>query len=383
MSSLYRRGNAWAIQFLDRNRRRKTLALGTVTKKAATQVQAHIDKLHAAHITMTTPPEESMRWLMGIDVRLRERIAAIGIAPAAVVTTLGPLWDRYLDAREGNVSPASMVRMRQAERLTIEHWGRDRPLSTITPGDAAGFRRALLARGMAEATVRKRSSDAKMVFAWAIDNHLIGLNPWANIPTSAVGNRSRQRMIGADDARRVMAGLPSAQWRLLFALARWGGLRVPSEPAALRWEDIRWDERRIVVTDAKNARHADRATRVIPLFPELAEPLQAVYDAAREGEPMVLPMLRGMAGATLFRAMRQSIKAAGLPVWPRLWHNLRATRQTELADLYPIQVVTAWIGNSRGVAERHYLQTTDEHFAKASTTATADVARGAARPVGV
>ena len=56
---------------------------------------------------------------------------------------------------------------------------------------------------------------------------------------------------------------------------------------------------------------------------------------------------------------------AGLHTWPRLFHNLRASRETELVEKYPVQVVTAWLGNTPSVAMRHYLMTTDEHFAAA------------------
>jgi hypothetical protein len=60
------------------------------------------------------------------------------------------------------------------------------------------------------------------------------------------------------------------------------------------------------------------------------------------------------------------IKRAGLKPWPKLFQNLRSTRQTELAEEYPAHVVCDWIGNSQAVAAKHYLQTTDEHFAKAA-----------------
>src|SRR5262249_43277100 len=52
--------------------------------------------------------------------------------------------------------------------------------------------------------------------------------------------------------------------------------------------------------------------------------------------------------------------------WPKLFHNLRATRQTELAETWPEHVVCAWIGNSRDVARKHYLQVTDDHFDRAA-----------------
>ena len=44
------------------------------------------------------------------------------------------------------------------------------------------------------------------------------------------------------------------------------------------------------------------------------------------------------------------------------WLNLRSSRETELADRFPIQVVTAWIGYSVAVAKKHYLQVTDNHY---------------------
>lgn len=52
--------------------------------------------------------------------------------------------------------------------------------------------------------------------------------------------------------------------------------------------------------------------------------------------------------------------------WPKPWHNLRSTRETELAETFPIQVVCDWIGNSQAVAREHYLQVTEEHFDRAT-----------------
>ena len=60
--------------------------------------------------------------------------------------------------------------------------------------------------------------------------------------------------------------------------------------------------------------------------------------------------------------LNRILKRAGVPPWPKLFHNLRASRETELADTFPEHVVCKWIGNSRVVARRHYLQVTEEHF---------------------
>ena len=59
------------------------------------------------------------------------------------------------------------------------------------------------------------------------------------------------------------------------------------------------------------------------------------------------------------------IRAAGLKPWAKLFQNMRSTRQTELSDHHPAKAVCQWMGNSLGVANKHYLQVTDEHFEKA------------------
>ena len=51
--------------------------------------------------------------------------------------------------------------------------------------------------------------------------------------------------------------------------------------------------------------------------------------------------------------------------WPKLFQNLRSTRETELAEDFPMHVVCQWIGNSQPIAAKHYLQVTDDHFSKA------------------
>ena len=64
--------------------------------------------------------------------------------------------------------------------------------------------------------------------------------------------------------------------------------------------------------------------------------------------------------------LRRIVKNAGLTVWPRIFHNLRSSRQTELAEIFPSHVVCAWLGNSEDIAKKHYYQVTDAHFAAAS-----------------
>ena len=61
------------------------------------------------------------------------------------------------------------------------------------------------------------------------------------------------------------------------------------------------------------------------------------------------------------------IEQAGVVPWAKPFENLRSTRRTELERQFPSHVVNAWLGHSAKVAERHYLQVTEDDWAKAAS----------------
>jgi hypothetical protein len=63
--------------------------------------------------------------------------------------------------------------------------------------------------------------------------------------------------------------------------------------------------------------------------------------------------------------------------WPKLFHNLRASRETELASEYPIHVVCNWIGNTAAIAAKHYWTVRDQDFERASQCGAKSGARAA------
>jgi hypothetical protein len=60
------------------------------------------------------------------------------------------------------------------------------------------------------------------------------------------------------------------------------------------------------------------------------------------------------------------LEEAKIKPWPKLFQNLRSSRETELLKEFPIHVVCAWLGNTPKVAIEHYAQVTDDDFRKAS-----------------
>jgi integrase len=91
----------------------------------------------------------------------------------------------------------------------------------------------------------RRCGIAKQSFRAALRKRLIVENPFADMKGISVQqNPERQYFIPRQDAQKVIDACPDSQWRLLFALSRYGGLRCPSEHLALRWCDVDWEENR-------------------------------------------------------------------------------------------------------------------------------------------
>ena len=214
---------------------------------------------------------------------------------------------------------------------------------------------------------------ARTFFKDAIRRKLIDSNPFEGVGRGSTANPERQRFIDQATIAKVIDACPNAEWRLLVALSRFAGLRVPSEPLLLRWQDIDLPAGRMLIHSPKTEHHAGKATRMVPIFPELRPYLEDAHELAAVAAEFVLPSLRKPGAATGdWRSVNfgtmfgKIIKRAGLVAWPRAWRNLRSSPQTELTETFPSHVVTTWLGNSERIAEKHYLQVLDSHFDRAS-----------------
>ena len=106
--------------------------------------------------------------------------------------------------------------------------------------------------------------------------------------------------------------------------------------------------------------------RVCPIFPELRPYLEAAWDAAPDGAEFVITRYR-RPDQNLRETFLKILKRAAVTPWPRLFQNLRASRETELMARFPAKDVAAWLGNSVPVAMRHYAMATDESFISAAS----------------
>jgi len=350
------------ILFVDQDGSRKTIRLGKVTAKQAVAFKVKLEALISGRFSSID--DETARWVAGLPDDMHGKLAAVGLVQPRASMRLGDFLDGYIEARD-DVKPNTLIVLRQSRQNLIAFFGPEKPLREITEADAEQWRLYLVRLGLSEATIRKRCGNAKQFFRAAVKRKLVPSDPFSELESSAKANKKREYFVSRQDAQKVLDACPDAEWRLIFALCRFGGVRCPSEVLTLKWADVNWEQSRILIHSPKTEHHEGGESRLIPLFPELLPYLQEVFDEAQPGTEYVITRYR-QRNQNLRTRLKRIIHKAGLKPWPRLFQNLRSTRETELAESFPLHVVTAWIGNSQLVARKHYLQITDEHFARAA-----------------
>jgi len=220
-------GGRRRILFVAPDGKRKTIRLGKCSQRTAEAVKVKVEALVMAAITGSPLDDEVSRWVAGLDSGMADKLAAIGLIAArrrpGDGLTLAGFLDSYIDGRT-DIKPNTLAHLLRAKRDLLAYFGPDRLLTEITPGDCDGFR-IHLAERLAENTLRRICGRAKQFFRAAQRKRLIADNPFGDMKGCGVqANQGRYYFITRAEAEKVLEACPDAQWRLLFALARYGGL---------------------------------------------------------------------------------------------------------------------------------------------------------------
>ena len=234
MASISREKNGRrTIQFVAADGKRKSIRLGKVSQRVAEAIKVRIEKLSSARLAGHAPDDETTRWVADLDEEMYKRLAAVGLVSQREHATLKSFLDRFL-ANRNDLKSGTLTAYGHTRRNLVDYFGAERPLAAISPGEADEWRRYLATEGLCESTVRRRCGVAKQFFHVDFRKRLLQENPFADLKSGGQVNRERLYFVTRQEARQVIDGCPDAQWRLLFALSRFGRLRCPSENLALR-----------------------------------------------------------------------------------------------------------------------------------------------------
>lgn len=364
MASIFKRGQRYVAQVMVGGARRSA-SLGRIDKASAKLAASMIEQLQQVNAGNGTPPPHVAQWLKGSPDELHAAIAKLGLAePRTEPTRWLPrtavkLFVDYLK-RRADLSAYSRRNIEQAQAAFVKFFGETKVAAAIGDLDIEDWERSMRSY-LSPATISGHIKKAKQVFRDAHRRKLLPTNPLAETKAGKQSNSARSHFVDRDRIQQVMAKISDPHMRLLVALSRVGGLRIPSEAAAMTWGDIRPESRRIIVRSQKGRRHG-KATRDVPLFDELVPLIEACREL-REGvsdDEQVLPVAK--INRNFRTKLAKAIDRAGVEAWPRIFHNMRASRQTELSSVLPPHVVCEIMGNTRAVAEAHYLTVTPDHW---------------------
>lgn len=371
MASIVRRKNGVkAVQFIGDDGKRKTIGLGRCSETAAEDKRRLVERIRSAQGLGDPLDSDTVRWVKSLPPELAKRFSEVGLLPERDETTLAAYCESYIERRH-DLKEATAILYRRTHRYLLDHFGEEKPVRDITEGDVDDFRLFLLSKAMKENTVRKHCSRAKTILQSAIRKRLIETNPFDQTPTTVKTDIKRFHYVTREQIAAVIDAAPDAEWRLIIALCRFGGLRCPSEVLNLRWRDIHWNAGRITVHSPKTEHHDGKEFREVPLFPELVPYLTDTFEVAGDGKPVpgelhVITRYRDT-NANLRTQLERIVRRAGETPWPKPFNNMRSTRETELIqEGAAMHNVTTWLGNSEQIAAKHYLQTTNADYERFS-----------------
>ena len=390
----------WRVCFT-KDGKHVNIRLGRCNKGQAQQAQRFIEKLIAANKLAHAPDGETTEWLRQLGKDIHNRIARQGLTPPRQTDTkitLRQLTDRFNATLNGK--PQTAIFYSHTIRNLHEYF-KTSTLNDITTQAADEFRTWLDAQGLARATVSRRIIACRTIWKKGQRWKMVTENPFTEVRGGQQVNEARKYFVPAGIAQRIIDCCPDPQWRLIIALSRFGGVRIPSEAVSLRWSDVDWRNRQLKITSPKTEHHSGGGSRLIPLFDELRQPLldclaeatgnedavkawgltaapnpplsspsadhtgsqlnaENPYAAFRSGIEQEVVLTRYQGRSNNWRTQLHRIaRRAGVKMWPKAFHNMRASRQSELEKEVGLTAACRYLGNSITVAAQHYLMATN------------------------
>lgn len=276
--------------------------------------------------------------------------------------TVNSLVTEFL-SRQSGLADATLDKHDQALVILKESFGR-RSITTLTVADAKALVSSVRNSGLASTTAAKRLQTIKAFGQWLVDAEYLEENPFDPIsPGRGKTFDASKEFISITVFNQVLETVKSPEWRTLLVLARYGGLRIPSEIYRLMWIDVKWSTKELAIQKAKTE------PRVCPLFAPMERELRALretLDSLEIETPFVFGRWTLDAKTNLRAGLDRIIKRAGCDPWPRSFHNLRASRCTELIyeKGFTHKEVAKYMGNSPAVIMEHYEVGRQEHLKK-------------------
>ena len=360
-------------------KKRRSVRLETFSEDQAKVAAKHIQEIATQRNKGEVAGDNAMRWLASEPPAVRDRLERAGVITVSLERkqeiesekrqraqqqaakehrTLKQLTDRFLKGNDNN-KDSTKTTYNNIIRNLHTYFGESKIITEITHQDAVEFRAFLKREGnirdvkkadrgkkgkgkpMAENTVRRRTGLARQVFKVAIRAKWIAENPFEGLAATWKRNAARDVYIPPETIVDCIKAANNWEWRLIFALSGFAGLRGASEILTLRWDAIDFDKGAIgemVVQSPKTEHHEGQESRIVPIFPDVLPYLREAEQMAEqiandEGRAVVyvIDSYRGdWEGRNLNQNAKRIIERAGPWCHPEDLSELASQRRDRL-----------------------------------------------------
>jgi integrase len=259
--------------------------VGDLDESGAVDAKDHVEHLLRQRVRDKSPRPKTEDWLETLPLEVHDRLAAMGLVEARrreeLPRTVLAYMRAYIKSRTDWKKPENY---RQAVDHLERFLKRDAPISSLTKGDVDRWQRWMIddVKGpkLSPNTAGQNVKRCRQMMRQAVDDKLIEANPFTGVKIDLRSDTSKNRFIDATTATAILDACPDQEWRTIYALCRWAGLRCPSEVLRLRWSDIQWDRSRFKVTAPKTERYG-KGERIVPLWPEVERELSDLSELVK------------------------------------------------------------------------------------------------------
>jgi integrase len=201
------------------------------------------------------------------------------------VPTLGQLIDEFIEYQKPRVKAADAECCITHVRRLLTCLPADTPIDQIAPGDADKVYQEFKASWRSQRQTSTCCNSA-VYFQLRLRAGVHRQKPIQAHSRVAGYRRQQAKAIHPDkQVRQLLDKIPDPELQLVIVLARWCGLRIPSEIRELRWRDVLWDKNRIIVRSPKTEHHAGKGIRTPKLFPIVRRYLKALRRLRPDAKP--------------------------------------------------------------------------------------------------
>ena len=374
------------------NGKTRTIRLRGVSVRAVERFRDYLYRLRDARRLNVAPDAVVTAWLGGLPDETYSKLVGLGLTAPRLDTPTAPTLKAWVERRiaaRPDWEPGTRKDVKGSADLLFQFFGPNHRIDEITRfmvEEWIGWLRDTPYFGMklrSRATIQRHVRNGKGLFSAAVAARFIDSNPFAGFKSGSVA-AARPVYVTPEQAVSMIEACASVAWRTLIGLARYAGLRVPSESHILRWGDVDWERGRLNVRSPKTKRFPGHEARAVPMVPALRRLLEDGLHDAQDGQTCVVPL----SNTSLQVRIGQITTRAGLGIIARPFVTLRQSCETEWAERFPQHAVSAWMGHSEQVSRKHYLMVPDELFDRAAKSADKALARATINsrqqpPVGV